>query len=94
MASTFRFPYSKPGALDDLDGQVRDNTDITLHTSHPQGGNAISADSAKGVVDPDFRVRNAPGVYACDASVFLAAITVNPQMTVMALAEYASERIE
>jgi choline dehydrogenase-like flavoprotein len=95
MASTFRFlPYSEPGALDDLDAQVRDNTDITLHTSHPQGGNAISADSAKGVVDPDFRVQNAPGVYACDASVFPAAITVNPQMTVMAMAEYAAERIE
>jgi choline dehydrogenase-like flavoprotein len=45
-------------------------------------------------VDPDFAVRGAPGVYACDASVFPAAITVNPQMTVMALAEYAAERIE
>ena len=95
MASTFRYlTYSSPEALDALDAQVRDNTDITLHTSHPQGGNAISADSAKGVVDPDFAVRGAPGVYVCDASVFPAAITVNPQMTVMALAEYAAERIE
>ena len=94
MATTFRYlPYSSPAALDDLDGQIADNTDIQLHTSHPQGGNAISADSG-GVVDPDFAVRGAPGVYACDASVFPAAITVNPQMTVMALAEYAAERIE
>ena len=95
MPTTFRYlPYSSPEALDALDAEIRDNTDIQLHTSHPQGGNAISADSAKGVVDPDFRVRNAPGVYVCDASVFPAAITVNPQMTVMALAEYAAERIE
>jgi len=95
MPSTFRYlPYSTADALDDLDAQVRDNTDIQLHTSHPQGGNAISADSAKGVVDPDFTVRGAPGVYTCDASVFPAAITVNPQMTVMALAEYAAEGIE
>jgi len=94
MATTFRYlPYSSPDALDDLDAQISDNTDIQLHTSHPQGGNAISADS-RGVADPDFAVRGAPGVYACDASVFPAAITVNPQMTVMAMAEYASERIE
>jgi choline dehydrogenase-like flavoprotein len=39
-------------------------------------------------------VRGAKGVYVCDASVFPAAITVNPQMTVMALAEYAAARIE
>jgi choline dehydrogenase-like flavoprotein len=95
MASTFRYlTYSAPEELDNLDAQVRDNTDITLHTSHPQGGNAISADAAKGVVDPDFAVRGAPGVYVCDASVFPAAITVNPQMTVMAVAEYAAERIQ
>jgi choline dehydrogenase-like flavoprotein len=94
MPTTFRYlPYSSPDALGDLDTQIRDNTDIQLHTSHPQGGNAISADPAKGVVDPDFAVRGASGVYVSDASVFPAAITVNPQMTVMALAEYASARI-
>ena len=60
----------------------------------PQGGNAISRNRTRGVVDPDFSVPNAPGVYVCDASVFPAAITVNPQLTVMALAEYAAERIE
>lgn len=95
MPTTFRFlPYSSPEALDDLDFQVRDNTDIQLHSSHPQGGNAISRNRTRGVVDPDFSVPGAPGVYVCDASVFPAAITVNPQLTVMALAELAAERIE
>ena len=95
MATTFRYlPYSSPDALDDLDAQIRDNTDVQLHTSHPQGGNAISRNPARGVVDPDFRVQGAPGVYVCDASVFPAAITVNPQLTVMAMAEYAAGRIE
>ena len=95
MPPTFRFlPFTTSESLDELDSQVVDNTDITLHSSHPQGGNAISRNRARGVVDPDFRVPNAPGVYVCDASVFPAAITVNPQLTVMALAEYAAERIE
>ena len=95
MPTTFRFlPYTSPDALDDLDSQVQDNTDIQLHSSHPQGGNPISRNPARGVVDPDFGVFGAPGVYVCDASVFPAAITVNPQLTVMALAEYAAERIQ
>ena len=95
MPTTFRFlPYTTPESLDDLDAQVRDNTDIQLHSSHPQGGNPISSNRTRGVVDPDFSVPNAPGVYVCDASVFPAAITVNPQLTVMALAEYAADRIQ
>ena len=94
MPPTFRFlPYASSSALDGLDAEVTDNTDITLHTSHPQGGNAISRNRARGVVDPDFSVPNAPGVYVCDASVFPAAITVNPQLTVMAMAELAADRI-
>ena len=95
MPPTFRFlPFTTSESLDELDAQVVDNTDITLHSSHPQGGNAISRNRTRGVVDPDFSVPNAPGVYVCDASVFPAAITVNPQLTVMALAEYAAERID
>ena len=95
MPPTFRFlPFTTSESLDELDAQVVDNTDITLHSSHPQGGNPISRNRTRGVVDPDFSVPNAPGVYVCDASVFPAAITVNPQLTVMALAEYAAERIE
>ncbi|MEJ7876169.1 MAG: GMC family oxidoreductase [Solirubrobacterales bacterium] len=94
MPTTFRYlPHSTPEALDELDTVVRDNTDIQLHSSHPQGGNAISRNRDRGVVDPDFGVPGAPGVYVCDASVFPAAITVNPQLTVMALAELAADRV-
>ena len=92
--TTFRHaPSTSPDQLDELDRLIRDNTDVQLHSSHPQGGNAIGTRS-DAVVDPEFRVRGAPGVYACDASVFPAAITVNPQMTVMALAEYAAPLID
>ena len=94
MPLTFRsLSYSAPEQLEELDEVVRDNTDIQLHTSHPMGGNAISRDPAKGVVDPNFAVRDAEGVYVCDASVFPAAATVNPQLTVMALADYAAPAI-
>ena len=72
---------------------MRDNTDIALHTSHPMGGNAVSRDPDKGVVDERFKVHGLDNVYVCDASVFPSATTVNPQLTVMALAEYAAAGI-
>lgn len=94
MPMTFRsLSYTSPEQLDELDGVVRDNTDIQLHTSHPMGGNAISADPAKGVVGPGFEVHGVGGLHVCDASVFPSAVTVNPQLTVMALADYAAPGI-
>jgi choline dehydrogenase-like flavoprotein len=95
MPMTFRsLSYSSVEQVDELDEIVRDNTDIGLHTSHPQGGNAISKDPAKGVVDERFRVHGVDNLYVCDASVFPSSVTVNPQLTVMAVADYAAAGIE
>jgi choline dehydrogenase-like flavoprotein len=86
--------YTSVEQVDELDEIVRDNTDIGLHTSHPQGGNAVSQNPDKGVVDERFRVHGMENLYVCDASVFPSSITVNPQLTVMALADYAAPAIE
>jgi choline dehydrogenase-like flavoprotein len=95
MPLTFRsLSYTASEQLEELDEIVRDNTDIQLHTSHPMGGNAISRDPEKGVVDERFKLRGADNVYVCDSSVFPSAATVNPQVTVMALADYASTGIQ
>jgi choline dehydrogenase-like flavoprotein len=95
MPMTFRSrSYNSLDQVDELDEIVRDNTDIALHTSHPQGGNAVSRDPGKGVVDERFGVHGIENVYVCDASVFPSSVTVNPQLTVMALADYAAAGIE
>jgi choline dehydrogenase-like flavoprotein len=95
MPMTFRsLSYSSVEEVDQLDDVVLDNTDIGLHTSHPQGGNAVSRDPAKGVVDERFKLHGIDNVYVCDASVFPSSVTVNPQLTVMALADYASAGID
>jgi choline dehydrogenase len=95
MPMTFRSTsYSSLDQVDELDDIVHDNTDIGLHTSHPQGGNAVSRDPTKGVVDERFRVHGMENVYVCDASVFPSSVTVNPQLTVMAVADYAAAGIE
>jgi len=41
-------------------------------------------------VDPEFRVYGYDNLFVCDASVFPGSIGVNPQLTVMALADYAA----
>jgi choline dehydrogenase-like flavoprotein len=95
MPMTFRSrSYTSLEQVDELDEIVRDNTDIGLHTSHPQGGNGVSRDPGKGVVDERFGIHGIENVYVCDASVFPSSVTVNPQLTVMALADYAAAGIE
>jgi choline dehydrogenase-like flavoprotein len=87
------FDYREFNTIDELRGLpgfVRDASDITLGTGHPQGGNALSANRDFGVVDPEFRVYDYKNLFVCDASVFPSSIGVNPQLTVMALANYAS----
>ena len=80
--------FTSPSALAELPSILRDPSLVTLGTGHPQGGNALGD-----VLDEDFRVRGYENVYVCDASVFPSSLTVNPQLTVMSLAEYAAPMI-
>jgi choline dehydrogenase-like flavoprotein len=66
---------------------------VTLGTGHPQGGNKMSRDPQKGAIDSEFKVYGYENLFVVDASVFPSSIGVNPQLTVMALADYASEFI-
>lgn len=72
---------------------VHDASDISVNTGHPQGGNAVCRDPRRGVVDETLRVHGMDNLHVLDASVFPTAITVNPQLTVMALARYGAEQI-
>lgn len=72
---------------------IADDSDLSVNSAHPQGGNPMSEDALKGVVDSSFRVYGTDNVYVCDASVFPSSIVVNPQLTVMALAAYAADEI-
>lgn len=91
MPATFRYrEFDSTAQLDDLEGLLKQRGNRSLQTAHPQGGNRMSADPSQGVVDPSCRVHGYDNLYVCDASVFPTAVTVNPQLTVMALAHHAA----
>ncbi len=89
MPATFAWQeYRSPASLEQLPRRVQDTGDLLLTSAHPQGGNALGA-----VVDENFRVRGLRNLYLCDASVFPSSVHVNPQLTVMGMAQYAAKRI-
>ncbi|HSP87022.1 MAG TPA: GMC family oxidoreductase, partial [Ignavibacteriaceae bacterium] len=73
---------------------IKDPSEITLGTGHPQGGNILSGNKEKGVVNPEFKVFGFDNLYLCDASVFPTSLGVNPQLTVMGLADYAVQFVK
>jgi choline dehydrogenase-like flavoprotein len=73
---------------------IKDDRDILLGTGHPMGGNALAASPEHGVVGPDFKVFGYSNLHVVDASIFPTATTVNPQLTVMSMAHYASQIID
>ena len=84
--------FTDESQLDVLDRYVRDNGDLQLTSAHPQGGNAIGEPGQHAVVGPDFRVHGFANLFLCDASVFPTSVGVNPQLTVMGMAQYAANR--
>jgi choline dehydrogenase-like flavoprotein len=94
MPATFRMlEIRSMSELSRIHDEIGDHSDVSVNSAHPQGGNPISDDPLKGVVDPSFRVYGTLNLHVCDASVFPSSITVNPQLTVMALAAYAADEI-
>jgi choline dehydrogenase-like flavoprotein len=90
MPNTFTYhEYADEKALKRLKHDVKDSSDITLGTGHPQGGNILSRNKKMGVVDEQLRVYGYDNLFISDASVFPTSVGVNPQITVMALADYA-----
>jgi choline dehydrogenase-like flavoprotein len=68
--------------------------DFDLSAYHPLGTARLGASRADSVVDPDHRVHDVNDLYVTDGSSVPSSLAVNPQLTIMALATRAAERID
>ena len=90
MPNSFQYhEYYSKIELERLKDDIKDNSNLTLGTGHPQGGNIISRNPKLGVVDEQLKVYGYDNLFISDASVFPSSIGVNPQITVMTFAHYA-----
>lgn len=76
-----------------IDTAMQSLKDFQSGSSHPQGGNPMSDDPARGVIDSNFAIHGLDNAFVCDASVFPDALGVNPMHTVMSLALAAAPKV-
>jgi choline dehydrogenase-like flavoprotein len=67
--------------------------EIIWTSYHPLGTCKMGADPATSVVGLDHQVHDVPGLYVVDGSTVPSALGVNPQLTIMAMATRAAEKI-
>ncbi len=83
-----------PDDLDKIDALQTDPATTELFTVHLMGTARMGARPEESVVDLSGEIRDLPGCYVADASLFPTPIGVNPQVTIMALATRVASRIE
>ncbi len=95
MPSSFKkISISNYAEISKIDVMIKRIDDITIGSAHPQGGNVMSDDPSKGVVNSQFKVNEFTNLYIADTSVWPSNIWANCQATTMAMARYASTFIE
>lgn len=83
--------FTQPQQADSiLDPKVR-RRDLHLIASHHFGTACAGSDPQRSVVTPRLQVREVPGLYVMDASVFPTNLGVNPQHSIMAVVFRAAE---
>jgi choline dehydrogenase-like flavoprotein len=68
-------------------------SDFTWLSYHPLGTCKMGRDPKASVVDLDHQAHDVPGLYIVDGSAIPGPLGVNPQVTIMAWATRAAERI-
>ncbi|MGB5809077.1 MAG: GMC oxidoreductase, partial [Polyangiales bacterium] len=83
--------------VDDLariDRTQRSRSTIELFTVHVMGTCRIGSDPKKSVANLRGELWDLPGCYVADASLFPSAVSVNPQVAIMALATMVAQRVQ
>ncbi|EUA22554.1 GMC oxidoreductase family protein [Mycobacterium xenopi 3993] len=82
-------------SLPALRDALRDADPKSLHLAafHPTGTAAAGADEQRCPVDQHGRLRGVDGVWVADASILPSCPEVNPQLSIMALAQAVAEEL-
>jgi choline dehydrogenase-like flavoprotein len=92
--STFKYiDLTGEHDLDAVDRLIKQADDMLFGSAHPQGGNVMNEDPAKGAVREDFRVHDVECLYVADTSVWPRNIWANCQATAMAMSHYAATHV-
>lgn len=67
--------------------------DLMLTSYHPLGSCKMGKDPRKSVVNPDHESHDVPGLFIVDGSTVPGPLGVNPQITIMAMATRAADKI-
>lgn len=79
--------------LEKLEGAELRASDLSLSAHHPLGTARMGKRAATSIVDEDHEVHGTPGLYVVDGAAVPTALGVNPQVTIMAMATRAAERL-
>ena len=66
---------------------------LELVAFHPLGTARMSANASDGVINPELESWERPGLFVVDGSIFPSSLGVNPQLSIMAQATMAAERL-
>ena len=67
--------------------------DVEVSAYHPLGTARMGADPRMSVVDAEHQVHDTPGLYVVDGASVPSSLGVNPQVTIMALATRAADKL-
>jgi choline dehydrogenase-like flavoprotein len=90
------YEWSELGSRADLDRLRKAKLEakhLMMTSYHPLGTAKMGRDPRTSVVDLDHQTHDVPGLYIVDGSTVSGPLGVNPQLTIMAVATRAAERI-
>jgi choline dehydrogenase-like flavoprotein len=86
-------PRLAPGELDQLRASLPSASSLVLASYHPLGTCKLGRDPKTSVVGLDHQTHEVRSLYIVDGSTVPSALGVNPQLTIMAMATRAAERV-
>jgi choline dehydrogenase-like flavoprotein len=95
--STLHVQPHSIGSISEIDGLLRraqwGPNDVTMFSAHPLGTCRMGQDPRTSVVDEHGMVHGHKGIFVLDGSILPSSLSVNPQVTILAVAQKHAERI-